>query len=989
MRLHAFLWSFIGFCGLYLSPAHGTIVPFTTSPNPVLPGKTVTFTANINAGVTAQNAKVTLWFYNSSGNYLGFASETGVNFTAGTATPITISYPVAAGTAVGTYTYNLSFYDSTGANLTAAPNQTDDGSFVVSNTTVPPYVITATPDPVAPGQTVTFNAGLNPGVSATNAKVTLWFYNSSGGYVGSASATGVSFTSGAATQVTITYPVASSLAAGTYSYNLSYYDSTGAPLGGAADSVSTGTFSVGVTTVGGGSASPATRLSVPKTISNLGLQGDPYVIAGYLDVTHYGAVGDGVTDDTAAFQSALNDASSNSTGTPGATMVVYVPAGTYLISNTLTGYQTFNGTNVNIVNANYGAGNGLLAPSLVGPGSGPRPTIVLKTGTFTNAASPQPMIHFANTPNGTKTSCNSGWVNATIGCFDILFNAVIRDINITTGDNPGAVGIQFYSAQMSYMQNVTVDATGGYAGIQGAPATEVWTNIAVTGGQYGVMITPGAAGVETLAGLTLSGQSVAGLYLDDVGGISLAGFSIQETNAAATGISLKSPINQGMTLSLLDGTITTASTAQPAIANTGGVSLYVNDVYMQAPSGANLIVNSTSTTVPSTGQVQLISEYTHTDQSTNPAVTSTNNQNPGYALAGYAVINDVEQKTDYGPVYGSGTAPADLVSRHSPGTMPWAFDSNVAWVTAYGADPTDATDSTAAIQSAVNAAHSNGSEEVFLPRGKYTISGTLTLYPNTKLFGLPGGYSELIAPSWVTNLTLHPYIQVGDAVNNSTATAAGTAIVSDIGFYLPTAGSNPTDQSYLSAIEWQTGANSILNQVNTSFQYESGVTVSAPATRNIIQVDHAGGGRWYGLQEVGDYGPNSATGHMLYFNGTSAPLTLYGSNPEHGAGGSFYGFSGASNIRVLGLKTEDGSAPLLFDIENSNNILISAVNGDGPAPSKVSGSTNVTLNTFAYYELYSAQGHGGAPFITDDKTTYTFMDAYSLFKLESFNNGAF
>ena len=985
----AFLPLFFALCSLYLSPVYATIVPFTASPNPVAPRETITFTANIDAGVTAQGAKVTLWFYDSSGNYAGSASDTGVNFTAGKPTPITISYPIASGTALGTYTYNLSFYSSTGLGLTGAPDQTNDGSYVVSNTAVPPFVITATPSPVAPGQTVTFNAALNPGVSATNAKVTLWFYNSSGGYVGSASATGVSFTSGAATQVTITYATASSLAPGTYSYNLSYYDSTGAALGGAADSTNTGTFTVGVASVGGGSSSPATKLSVPATISNLGLQGDPYVIAGYLDVTHYGAKGDGITDDTAAFQSALNDASANSAGQPGSTMVVYVPAGTYLISNTLTGYQIFNGTNVNIVNSSYGAGSGLLAPSLVGPGSGTRPTIVLKDGTFTNAAAPQPMIHFVNTPNGTKSSCNSGWVNATIGCFSILFNAVIRDINVTTGNNPGAIGIQFFSAQMSYMQNVSVNATGGYAGIQGAPATEVWTNIAVTGGQYGIMITPGAAGVETLAGLTLTGQSVAGLYLDDVGGVCLAGFSIQETNATATGISLKSPINQGMTLSLLDGTITTASTAQPAIANTGGDSLYLNDVYLQAPGGANLIVNAGSTAVPSTGQVQLISEYTHTDQSTNPAPTSTNNQNPGYALAAYAVINDVKQQTDYGPVYGSGTVPTDLVSRHVPGTMPWAFDSNVAWVTAYGADPTDATDSTAAIQSAINAAHSNGSEEVFLPRGKYSITGTLTLYPNTRFFGLPGGYSELIAPSWITNLTLHPYMQVGDAVNNATATAAGTAIVSDIAFFLPTAGSNPTDESYLSAIEWQTGASSVMNQVATSFQYESGVTPSAPATRNIIQVDNAGGGRWYGLQEIGDYGPNSATGHMLYFNGTSSALTLYGSNPEHGAGDAFYGFSNASNIRILGLKTEDGSAPYLFDIENSNNIFIAAVNGDGLAPSKVTGSTNVTLNTFAYYELYSAQGHGGSPFITDDKTTYTFTDAYSLFKLGSFNNGAF
>jgi hypothetical protein len=400
--LSALCLTWTGIVGLAPLSALATITPFTASPNPVAPGKTITFTANIDAGVTVKGAKVTLWLYNSAGTYLGAADETGVDFTAGAPTPVTISYTTAANLAVGTYTYNLSFYDSSGKGIAGAPNQTNDGNFTVSNTVIPP----------------------------------------------------------------------------------------------------------------GGSASPATTLSVPATISNLGLQKDPYVIAGYLDVTHYGAKGDGKTDDTAAFQSALNDASFDSAAHPGTTMVVFVPAGTYLISKTLTGYQFFNDNNVNIVNAKYGAGNGLLSPSLVGPGSGPRPTIVLKDGTFTNAASPQPVIHFVNSPNDSNCS-----VNPTIGCFDILFNAVVRDINITTGNNPGAIGLQFYSAQMSYIQNVSIDATGGYAGIQGVPATEVATNVAVKGGQYGIIITGRAAGVESFAGLTLTNQSVAGLYMFTTGAV--------------------------------------------------------------------------------------------------------------------------------------------------------------------------------------------------------------------------------------------------------------------------------------------------------------------------------------------------------------------------------------------------------------------------------------------------------------------------------------
>ena len=129
------------FLGLLASPAFATVTPFTASSNPVAPGKTITFNARIDAGVTANGAKVTPRFYNSSGAHIDLASDTGVNFTAGTPTPVTISY-----------------------------------------------------NPAPPDQTITFNSSLNPGVAATGAKVTFWFYNSGGSYVGSASATGLTFT---------------------------------------------------------------------------------------------------------------------------------------------------------------------------------------------------------------------------------------------------------------------------------------------------------------------------------------------------------------------------------------------------------------------------------------------------------------------------------------------------------------------------------------------------------------------------------------------------------------------------------------------------------------------------------------------------------------------------------------------------------------------------------------------------------------------------
>jgi hypothetical protein len=729
-----------------------------------------------------------------------------------------------------------------------------------------------------------------------------------------------------------------------------------------------------------GSLSPATTLSVPSTIA--ALTADPMVIAGYLDVTHYGAKGDGVTDDTAAFQKAMIDASGDSTTSlTGASMVVYVPPGTYLVSHTLIGYQGCGSNGSVPSNYGFGAGAGLSAPSLVGPASstsGSRPTIVLKDGTFTDSTSPEPVVRMVNSPNVAKGACGGQATGSPeVGAFDILFNAVVRDIDVKTGNNAGAIGVQFYSAQMSYMQNVTVDATGGYAGIQGAPATDMWTNIEVRGGQYGVMVDR-TAGVSAIAGLTLEDQSVAGVLFAAVGDLAISGFQIRETNPAAAGIVSKSLISQGTTLSLVDGLIEVASTTQPAIANTGGDSLYLDDVYLKAPE--LLVVNASSTTLSAMGGWQLIAEYAHADQTTD----SLSSGNPGYAVAGEIVVDDKTQQSDYGPYYGtaSGAPPGDLVARHLPGQMPWAFDTNVAWVTDFGADPTGAADATKAIQAAVQAAHADGSDEVFLPRGKYVISATLKLFPDTRFFGIPGSYAEIEAPDWDTGGMVLPYVQVGDFAGDPSGSKGGQAVLSDISFYLPTTGSasiSATAQSYLTAIDWQTGQCSVLNQVSTHFGYQQDDNVSSPPSRSIIFVHDSGGGRFYGLQEVGDWGYNGPDGYELEVSKTTAPLSIYGSNIEHAAGKSFYGFENASNVRVLGSKTEGGDAPYWFLVEGSTNIMISGITNHGSSPTSIdAASSDINVNTSAYYAITPSSN----AYITDGEASYPFSENYALFKLD-------
>jgi len=219
-------------------------VTFTPSLNPVAPGQTVTFTGVTTLAVSATNATVKLWIYNSVNSYIGVTAQTGLTFVTGQPHSLSLSYTTSSSLPAGTYHYNLSYYDSTGAGLSGATGQTSDGTFAVGTLSSASYTITATPQPAAPNTTMNFVSSLYPGVGATNATVKLWMYNSSNAYIGVATKSGVNFASGQLTHVTIPYAVPSGLASGTYHYNLSYYNSSGGALSGATGTTNAGNFTV-------------------------------------------------------------------------------------------------------------------------------------------------------------------------------------------------------------------------------------------------------------------------------------------------------------------------------------------------------------------------------------------------------------------------------------------------------------------------------------------------------------------------------------------------------------------------------------------------------------------------------------------------------------------------------------------------------------------------------------------------------------------------
>ncbi len=257
--------------------------------------------------------------------------------------------------------------------------------------------------------------------------------------------------------------------------------------------------------------------------------------------TKYGAKGDGVTDDTAAIQAALNDNRVDSGGQPvhddfsGYPKALYFPAGTYLVSQTLKWIGC--------------------CMSLQGQGPG-YSIIRLKNSApgFNNAASPRPVLTM---PGG-----------------NMSFHQNIFDLTVNTGSgNPGVVGIDYISSNIGAIRNVSIIAGDGN-GVRGLDMTRQWPgpllikNLQVSGFNYGIQVAQGEYG-PTFENINLSGQKLAGLYNDSN---TLAIRRISSVNSVPA---IKTTGGSSH-LIVLDGTFSGGAASYSAIENVG--QLYARNV---------------------------------------------------------------------------------------------------------------------------------------------------------------------------------------------------------------------------------------------------------------------------------------------------------------------------------------------------------------------------------------------------------------------------
>ncbi|XHX79779.1 MAG: glycosyl hydrolase family 28-related protein [Stenomitos frigidus ULC029] len=222
----------------------------------------------------------------------------------------------------------------------------------------------------------------------------------------------------------------------------------------------------------------ATNVALAGTSENIIFPGD----AGVINVKNYGAKGDGMVDDTAAIQAALN-------AYPNGKRIIYLPNGTYLVSGTLSWPAGTPGT-----------GNDYKNTILQGQ-SQSGTTIKLKNQAagFTISNAPKAVIFTGPAPAQ-------------------RFGNSIRNLTVDTGTgNAGAIGIQFNASNQGAIRQVTIRSGDGQ-GVNGLDmhfTDEIGPllikGVTVKGFQYGIR-TGFTVNSQTFENITLQNQSIYGFY---------------------------------------------------------------------------------------------------------------------------------------------------------------------------------------------------------------------------------------------------------------------------------------------------------------------------------------------------------------------------------------------------------------------------------------------------------------------------------------------
>lgn len=641
----------------------------------------------------------------------------------------------------------------------------------------------------------------------------------------------------------------------------------------------------------------AISLAVPKELGNQRL-----AEMGLVDVTAvpFSADPTGAEDSTHALQQAVVFAREHQ-------MVAFFPPGTYTIHDTL---ECVHGRH-DPVTRKVRRGNRDWPCVLVGSRSGTRrPVIVLAPNSpgFGDPEHPKYVLHF--------------WARAVDeGTYDdpqpnINMNQMLIGIDVTIGQgNRGAVAIRHRAAQGSSIQDVTIDATHGYCGLEGgAGSGGSHAGVTVIGGRIGVDLRQ-TQPAPTITGFTLIGQTDTAVLYSGRQSLAAVGLRIESDTTGPVIVTREPWAPHNGQVCLVDSTII----FRQAGANTAidaGASLVLENVYLR----------NARTIVRHDGQPRLESDkpgWTRVGRYAlgfDPPSTPRRMSKTELQYRMPVFVDGKRQETAWAEEIQPGvTPPEDLQARHlwdddfptweTPGTV------NVKQPP-YRAAGDGFTDDTDAIQHAVDK-----HRVVFLPKGIYRIRRTIRLRPETRLIGVHRCFSWILPDKAAGGdfgdaRKPRPLVATADAAESDT-------ILAFVGLRTPFV----TPGAY--CLDWRCGRRSVFRAVNVVFDAWPRQQGKGPAYDHpLVIIQGNGGGRWYNYHQESSccQGPNYR--HLL-IQGTRQPLHFYQCNPEHARSDTNMEIRDARFVSIYGLKGEYNH-PILT-IRDSDQIRVFGYGGNAAA----------------------------------------------------------
>ena len=620
--------------------------------------------------------------------------------------------------------------------------------------------------------------------------------------------------------------------------------------------------------------------------------------------------------------------------------------------------------------------------STIGDG---RPVLKLTNGAigFNNSNNPQPLLWvWAQCRDGKTTDqqCLGGVAGNTAPAeheqSNINFSQAIRGVDIDITNHTGAIGIRHAGSQGSSVSDMKIKAQGAFAGMDEIPGQGGGVyNVEINGGKYGIRTSQNTR-YPQIAGMVLSNQEEAALLVNLQSPLVAAGIEI--TGNPNSAIKILQGINnrdQSGAVSLIDARVDIGSNS--LLINNGitnDKNLFLKNVFVRG-GASNLISLSNGTDSrllsENNGAWKYINEYSYTTTDSQGYVwrKDTAEDHNNLIVSREYLLSD---PGDFSPTEA-------LLLNHvwDDRLFPTFEHSDV--VIATNAYPDDISknlidgeqDATNKLQNMLD-----DKGKVFLPKGTYNLTGSITLGAHDALLGLGKTYSVLQQNNdWVGG-------SIGEPLVKTANDADATTILDSV--FLNRVNAN----GGASFVHWQAGSQSIYRDNFFGMNGNAAFTLSSPLSGSAILIDQNGGGRWYGaagewnrfqaFTETSDY-------RGLKINGTVQPSQFYGLNVERVQSDVQSEIKNSKNVTIYYLKGESfvktfqngkykfvkGAGPNNLNINNSKSTKIYAFGGNSrPADSQIKLS-----NTYSYL----VTNMGGT--ITDSSTYKAVFDATNDFTI--------